>query len=223
LLCQEAEKSGQQFTIGFNRRFAPLYIEMKKNLTRRSGPAMINCRVSSPGISGTHWMADPSMGGALVGEGCHFVDTMYWLLESEPICVSAFSLPGAKQDPIGENNVVASFLFADGSIGNLTYGTVGNMAAGGERIEAFAPGITVSSENFKRLDVSAETRISRSFWFPKKGYSAQMQSFLDAVRNGSRPEITVRDGARATLGCLRILDSATTLEPCAIDLRSLIS
>jgi predicted dehydrogenase len=208
-------------TVGFNRRFAPFYAEMKKQLARRNGPAVVNCRVNSPGISGSYWMADPEIGGALVGEACHFVDLMYWLLESEPICVSAFSLPRGKQDPIGENNVVASFLFADNSIGNLTYCTVGTKSGGGERVEAFVPGITVSTENFKHLEVSARVRKSRSFWFPKKGYSAQMQRFLDGIRKGFPPEVSVRDGARATLCCLSILDSARTLRPCSIDLQRL--
>src|SRR2546426_12062498 len=65
------------------------------------------------------------------------------------------------------------------------------------------------------------SRKSRSFWFPKKGYSAQMQYFLDAIRKGIPPEVSARDGARATLCCLRILDSARTLSPCSIDLQRL--
>jgi hypothetical protein len=54
--------------------------------------------------------------------------------------VSAYSLPTGKQDPIGENNVVASFRFTDGSVGNLTYCTVGSKTSGGERVEGFAQG-----------------------------------------------------------------------------------
>lgn len=218
LLYQEAEKTDVNFTIGFNRRFAPLYIEVKKQLAKRNGPAVINCRVNSPGISGAYWMADPSIGGALVGEGCHFIDLMYWFLESEPVRVSAYSLPRGKQEPVGENNLVASFLFADGSIGNLTYCTVGSKLGGGERIEAFAPGIRVSTEDFKRFELAASQRSSQSFWFPKKGYLVQMEHFFEAIRNGLPQEVTVRDGARATLCCLRMLDSARSLEACPIDL-----
>jgi predicted dehydrogenase/threonine dehydrogenase-like Zn-dependent dehydrogenase len=217
-LYQEAQKSGLHFTIGFNRRFAPLYAQVKKQLARRSGPAVINCRVNSPGISGPYWMADPSIGGALIGEGCHFVDLMYWFLESEPVRVSAFSLPRGKQEPVGENNVVASFLFADGSIGNLTYSTVGSKSGGGERIEVYAPGIEVSTEDFKRFESISTLRKTESFWFPKKGYAAQMQHFFDAIRNGSTQAVTVRDGARATVCCLRMWESAQTLEACSINL-----
>lgn len=30
-------------------------------------------------------MADPVIGGAILGEACHFVNLTYWLLESEPL------------------------------------------------------------------------------------------------------------------------------------------
>ncbi len=85
-------------------------------------------------------MADPAIGGAILGEACHFIDLMYWLLDSEPVSVSAYSLPTGKADPIGENNLAASFRFADGSVGNLTYCTVGSKTSGGERVEVFAEG-----------------------------------------------------------------------------------
>src|SRR5207253_10802804 len=86
------------------------YVALQKHLGGRAGPAVLNCRVNSPGISGSYWMADPAIGGAILGEACHFVDLMYWLLGSEPVAVSAFSLPTGKKDPIGENNLVCRLL-----------------------------------------------------------------------------------------------------------------
>ena len=116
------EQTGKQITVGFNRRFAPYYRRVKQALSRRSTPAVVKCRINSPGISGsaTGWPIS-AIGGAILGEACHFVDLMYWLLDSEPVEVSAYCLPTGKQDPMGENNMVACFRFADGSIGNLTY------------------------------------------------------------------------------------------------------
>src|SRR5437763_16707210 len=98
-------------------------------------------------------MSDPSIGGAILVEACHFIDLMYWLLDSEPVAVSAYSLPTGKSDPIGENNIVASFRFEDGSIANLTYCTVGSKTSAGERLEAFAPGVGAFTEDFKRVGI----------------------------------------------------------------------
>ena len=148
-LCAAVEETGKQLTVGFNRRFAPYYRELKDNLKRRNSPAVVQCRINSPGISGSYWMADPAIGGAILGEACHFIDLMYWLLDSEPVSVSAYSLPTGKADPIGENNLVASFRFADGSIGNLTYCTVGSKTSGGERVEIFAQGVGALQRGFQ--------------------------------------------------------------------------
>jgi predicted dehydrogenase/threonine dehydrogenase-like Zn-dependent dehydrogenase len=221
-LVRAVEETGKHLTVGFNRRFAPYYLEQKKQLKRRNGPAVINCRVNSPGISGSYWMADPAIGGAILGEACHFIDLMYWLLESEPVVVAAYSLPTGQKEPIGENNLVASFRFADGSIGNLTYCTVGSKTSGGERVEVFAQGLGVTTEDFKRLSVSAGLRRTRSRWWGEKGYEAQLESFVERVRSGVAPEVNARDGARATIGCLRMLESARDLQPRVIDLDALL-
>jgi predicted dehydrogenase len=221
-LCRTVEETGKQLTVGFNRRFSPFYIEQKKQLSRRAGPAVINCRVNSPGISGDYWMADPAIGGAILGEACHFVDLMYWLLESEPVSVSAYSLPSGKQDPIGENNIAASFRFADGSIGNLTYCTVGSRTSAGERVEAFAQGTGVVVEDFKQLKIQGSLERKKSKMWADKGYGAQLESFISGIRKGEAPAVDVRDGARATIACLRMMESARTLSPCEIDIDAAI-
>ena len=221
-LYRTVEESGKEFTVGFNRRFAPLYLDMKRQLARRSGPAVLNCRVNSPGISGSYWMADPAIGGAILGEACHFVDLMHWLLEAEVTSVFAFSLPTEEKGTIGENNLAASFRFADGSVGNLTYCTVGSKTSGGERVEAFSEGIGVVAEDFKHLSICAGRRRTRSHWFPQKGYAAQLQCFFAAIREGKPQGVTARDGARATLGCLQMLKSARTLSVCTIDLNAML-
>ncbi len=99
-------------------------------------------------------MADPAIGGAILGEACHFVDLMYWLLDSEPIEVSAYSLPTGKKDPIGENNLVAAFRFADGSIANLTYCTVGSRTLGRRARGSICSGVGATAEDFKQFEHS---------------------------------------------------------------------
>src|SRR5439155_25953089 len=76
-LYRAVEETGRQLMVGFNRRFAPSYMALKKQLHGRTGPAILNCRVNSPGISGSFWMADSSIVGAILGVDCHFVDLMY--------------------------------------------------------------------------------------------------------------------------------------------------
>jgi predicted dehydrogenase len=222
-LSQAVQESGKQLTVGFNRRFAPSYLALKKQLSGRSSPAVLHCRINSPGISGDYWMADPAIGGAILGEACHFVDLMYWLLDSEPVSVSAFSLPTGVKTPIGENNLTATFRFADGSIGNLTYCTVGSRTSGGERVEAFAPGLGAFAEDFRKFTAQTSLVQKRSSMFAEKGYAEQMKSFFEALREGKAPAITARDGARATIGCLRMLESAKAMAVAEINLEAVLA
>ncbi|WP_284352980.1 bi-domain-containing oxidoreductase [Roseisolibacter agri] len=216
--------TGRTVMVGFNRRFAPFYVEQKRQLARRSGPAVINCRVNSPGISGGYWMADPAIGGAILGEACHFTDLFAWMLDSEPVEVVAFSLPTDVPEPVGINNMTAAFRFADGSVANLTYCTVGSRTSGGERVEAFAAGVGVVTEDFKRLVINGSTRRTRSRMFADKGYAPQMAEFVAAARGGRPSSVPASAGARSTLMCLRMIESAQAGgRPMAIDLAGLLA
>lgn len=225
--CREVvrvvKETGRHLMVGFNRRFAPDYVAVKNTLRGRSGPVVIGCRVNSPGISGGYWMADPAIGGAILGEACHFVDLFYWMLESEPVAVSAYSLPTGKSEPVGENNLVASFRFADGSIANLTYSTVGSKTSGGERLEVFQPGSGAVTEDFKGHTVKKSIASRTRRMFPNKGYPEQLDAFFTAIRKGTPQPVDARDGARASLVCLKMMESCKLQQPVAIDLDAALS
>jgi len=208
-LSRAVQTSGKRLMVGFNRRFAPYYLDLKKNLSGRTSPVVVTVRMNSPGIE-NGWAAEASQGGVVLGEGCHFIDLMYWLLESEPVSVSAYGFGG--------HNIAASLKFADGSIGNFVYTVVGSESSAGEMVEIFAPGVAARSEDFKRLIVKKKTQSSSSKFFAAKGYDAQLASFVKSLKEGTETEITVRDGTRATLGCLLMLESAETGEPRRFDL-----
>jgi len=79
------------------------------------------------------------------------------------------------------------------------------------------------AENFKESVVRGGIVCKRSSWFAEKGYSEQMQSFFSSLRQGKQPDITVRDGIRATVGCLRMLQSARERTACSFDLDYILS
>jgi hypothetical protein len=131
-------------------------------------------------------------------------------------------LPSTMKDPVGPNNMVASFLFADGSIGNLTYSTIGSKTSQGELVEAYQQDLGISSQNFKRLSINGRISKTTSSWLPKKGYERQLAAFIEAVRNGTSPEVTVVDGVRASIACIRALESAKLGTPRTIDLQEFL-
>lgn len=213
-----AESQGDRILwVGFNRRFAPDYLAIHRALAQRRSPAIINCRVNSPGIAHGYWMADPQIGGAILGEACHFVDLFCWLLSAEPVSVSAVCLPIQEQEPIGMNNMVAHFTFTDGSLASLTYSTMGHPQGGGEEVEAFATGVRLGTSDFRAVR-SPGLLGSRRRLLPSKGYLPQMRAFLAAVRGEGGATVGAAAGARATIGCLAMLESARHAgTPVAID------
>jgi predicted dehydrogenase/threonine dehydrogenase-like Zn-dependent dehydrogenase len=221
-LMAAVKESGKYLTVGFNRRFAPYYRDLKQAASRRTSPAVIAARVNSPGISGNYWMADPSIGGAILGEACHFVDLFRWLLDSEVESVSAYSLPTDVREPIGQNSMAASFHMSDGSVANLTYCTVGSSTSGGERVELFAQGVGAFTEDFKSFTLATGSRSRKSSWWAEKGYLAQLEDFAQAIRDGKPPKVTVEDGALSSLICLRMLESAREKAPRTVSLADLL-
>jgi predicted dehydrogenase len=214
LVHEAARESGRHLAVGFNRRFAPDYITLASALATRTSPAVLSARVNSPGIAGGYWMADPAIGGAILGEATHFADLFYWLLRSEPAVVSAYSLPTHQKDPVGLNNLVASFRFEDGSVASLVYCTTGHaQSGGGERVEVFAPGIGAFTEDFRRVGLHGPRGGRRPRLFAAKGYGAQLTSFFATIRGEAEPQVTVLDGIRSTMMCLNILEAAATGEP----------
>jgi hypothetical protein len=51
-----------------------------------------------------------------------------------------------------------------------------------------------------------------------KGYREQLRSFIGNIHTGTLPEVTVRDGTWATIGCLKMLEAAKTRSAVSIDL-----
>ncbi len=213
-IYRAVESSGKQLMVGFNRRFAPFYVEMKRQFSGRSSPLVISTRMNSPGIE-NGWAAEAAEGGVVLGEGSHFVDLMCWVTGSEPTSISA--------QWFGQHDLVASLKFADGSIGSFIYTVVGSESSGGELVEAFAPGVAVSTEDFKKLTIKKKSRANRSKFFADKGYREQLEAFVRAIRTGEPAGADVLDGTRATLGCLLMLESARTGGPQEISLDKVLA
>ena len=71
--------------VGYNRRFAPLAVKMHEFLKSSPEPMSIHYRVNAGFIPPEHWVHDPEQGGGrILGEGCHFIDFITWLVGSLP-------------------------------------------------------------------------------------------------------------------------------------------
>ncbi|GAB6188089.1 bi-domain-containing oxidoreductase [Thermopirellula anaerolimosa] len=180
-ICRVLEEHAGPLMVGFNRRFAPLAVEVKRFLANR-GPLRITYRVNAGTIPADHWLADPAEGGRVIGEACHFVDLICYWTGAKPVAVSAEPTEGG--DPRNETQAV--FRFSDGSVGHLMYTALGPAGWSKERIEAVAGGRAAVLEDFRSLELidTDGSRRRRRPWNADKGHHAMLEAWLSAVREG---------------------------------------
>ena len=169
--------------VGFNRRFAPYSRELKRFLHNRSEPLAAHYRVNAGFLPPSHWLHDPAQGGGrIIGEGCHFIDYLTWLVGHPPVSVQAAGLPDAGR--YHEDNVQLTFGFPDGSLGTLTYLANGDKAFPKERVEVFCGGRVAVLDDFRSLELIHNGKRTRmvSRMTQDKGHRAAWEAFLTAVR-----------------------------------------
>jgi len=173
--------------VGFNRRFAPLAIELKKAVGSDSGPVSMLYRINAGSIPADSWIHDPDVGGGrIIGEVCHFVDFMVFMCGALPTSVDAISLG----DPQHLNDTLTvNLMFADGSIGTIAYFANGGKSLPKEYVEVHRGGVTGVLDDFKRLDVYAGRHSKRRLLNQDKGQANMVRTFLDCVKNGSSAPI----------------------------------
>ena len=170
---------------GFNRRFAPFGQKLHAFFAGRSEPLVAHYRVNAGFIPLNHWVHDPAQGGGrIIGEGCHFVDFLSYLVGQPPVTVSAQALPDNGR--YRQDNVVLTFTFADGSLGTLAYLSNGDKSVAKERVEVFSGGQVGLLDDFRRLELVKDGRrqILQSRLAQDKGHRAAWQAFLAAIRQG---------------------------------------
>jgi len=185
-----AKKDAPMLMLGFNRRFAPLAKQLKAFLTDRSEPMIVNYRVNAGYLPLDHWTQDPKQGGGrIIGEGCHFIDFLTFLIGENPLSVSAHGLDDAGK--YHQDNVVLTFTYPDGSIGTITYIANGDKAFPKERIEVFCGGRVGVLDDFRSLQLAHKGKLKRkrSALKQDKGHQAAWLAFLTALRSAGSPPI----------------------------------
>jgi predicted dehydrogenase len=173
--------------VGFNRRFAPLATQLSTFNQNRNEPLYAHYRINAGYIPLNHWTHDPAQGGGrIIGEGCHFVDFISFLVGSAPISVSAHALPN--NGKYREDNVNMTFGFADGSIGVVDYLANGDKSFPKERVEVFCGGAVAVLDDFRVLQMTKDgKRKEVKLMGQDKGHFNEMQALVSGIRSGQAP------------------------------------
>ena len=145
-------------------------------------------RVNAGYLPLNHWTQDPELGGGrIIGEACHFIDMLTFLVGAPPVSVTAHALPD--QGKYREDNVSMTFTFPDGSIGVVDYLTNGDKSFPKERLEVFCEGMIAVLDDYVSLVTVKDGKKKVESGAQDKGWKNEMTAFAKAIREGTEPPI----------------------------------
>ncbi|MEE4195389.1 MAG: bi-domain-containing oxidoreductase [Anaerolineae bacterium] len=176
-------------TVGYNRRFAPMAKNMKTFFNEHE-PMHVHYRVNAGPLPDQHWLHNPEQGGGrIIGEGCHFIDFICFMVGDVPVSVQVTALPGNETHQ--NDNVTMVFTFANGSVGVVDYLSNGPKTFPKEMVEVFQRGKAARLDDFRTLSLATESKrkTSQAYLRQDKGHKAAWKTFIESIsaNQGSIP------------------------------------
>ncbi len=200
----------QILMVGFNRRFAPVSVELNKIFSKVTEPKVVNIRVNAGFIPLSHWTQQKDIGGGrILGEICHFIDLMQYFTNAYPVKVYAECINSKSSEVKNDDNIAIVVSFSDGSIGNLMYVANGDKSLPKERIEIFGGGMVGIINDFKDGQIFKANK-SSSIKLSGKGHKQEVDAFINAIKQGLESPITFQSIYATTLTTIKIHDALHT-------------
>lgn len=184
-VADAARASDNLLMIGFNRRFAPMTREVIAEVSRRSGPLVVNITVNAGAIPRDHWTQNAMVGGGrIVGEGCHFIDLARAIVGHEIVRLDVTSASSSSGEAV-DDVALMSLAFADGSIASIAYLANGAKTYPKERVECFFDGRTMVIDNWRKIHrFGVRGPLFEMSKRQDKGHSSEIDAWLRAVKQG---------------------------------------
>lgn len=201
-------------TVGFNRRFSPLAQSLSSFLLHRNEPIHAHYRINAGYLPLTHWTQNPEQGGGrIIGEACHFIDMLTFLVGAAPVSVTAHALPD--HGKYREDNVSMTFTFPDGSLGAVDYLANGDKSMPKERLEVFCEGMVAVLDDYVSLVTVKDGKKKEERSAQDKGWKAEMSVFAEAIKSGGEAPIPYEQligVTKSTFAAVESIRSKSTIE-----------
>ena len=215
--CAVEQSSALQYLVGFNRRFSPHAVKMRELLSTRSAPLCGTVLINAGQVPVDNWNQDPQVGGGrILGEVCHWIDLMTFLVGSPISTVHTAMIGSGGGSPTRSDHVAISLNFTDGSLASIQYFANGPRRFPKERIEIFCEQRALQLDNFRLL---------RGFGWPRfrklrltrqdKGHQAEFRHFVERIGSGGEPLVPLDvlwNVSQATIAAQRSADKGQPIE-----------
>lgn len=219
-IADRVERSGIPFMVGFCLRFCEPCLRMKALVASGAvgePTSVVSARAGWGVPEEGNWRIDPEQAcGVTIESASHNVDLLRWLggeIESAAGATANVTHPELERF---DDNVVATAEFESGAIGAIQNSWTSRVEYLRHGVVGTEGAVLVEGDEWWRLDRLTHAQNGerpRTVEFDAEtatdmGYRGETRAFLDAVAEGERPPVGVRDGLRALEVSHEILHSA---------------
>ena len=204
MVVNSQKKSKGFITVGFNRRFAPLSIELKKRLSNQ--PMNVIATMNAGYIPHDSWVHDiKSGGGRIMGEACHFIDLITFLTGSlvKSVCMNSMG----KTPATNTDNASILLKYKNGSNAVINYFANGSKSYSKERIEVHQHNTSYIIDNWRKLSAFGVNGLKSKRTRQDKGHYNQFKTLIDNIENGKGPNISWNEIYNTSKTTLAAIDS----------------
>ncbi|MGE0436539.1 MAG: Gfo/Idh/MocA family protein [Steroidobacteraceae bacterium] len=155
-LCVAVRDTGRPVGLGFNRPNSKLGRLVTAALVAERQPMVMNWFVAGHELPSDHWYFKEEEGGRVLGNLCHWTDFILRMVPRErryPIRI----VPARSSQ--SDCNIGVSFVFADGSVGVITFSAMGHTFEGvRERFSAHCGNVICHLDDFQHCTIENVSR-----------------------------------------------------------------
>lgn len=204
------KKSKSMVMVGYNRRFSPHIQKIKSLLDAKPTPKTFIMTMNAGEIPKEHWTHSVEIGGGrIIGEACHYIDLMRFLVGSKIKSFNAVKMGENDFVEVTEDKALISLTFEDGSMGSIHYFANGGKSFPKERIEVFCDNAVLQLDNFRKLRGFGWKGFNKmNLWSQDKGQENCVEAFMESAREGGKnpiPQDEIFEVARVSVDIAEIL------------------
>jgi predicted dehydrogenase/threonine dehydrogenase-like Zn-dependent dehydrogenase len=205
-IIESLEKSKKTVTVGFNRRFSQLAIQMKKLLGNSGSPMNINATMNAGFIPSNAWVHDIDIGGGrIIGEACHFIDLITFLTNSKVVSVCMNAL--GKHPVDNTDNATIMLKYENGTNAVINYFANGSKAYSKERIEVYHQERTLVLDNWRKLTGFGFKNFNSVSSGQDKGHQNQFLLLIQSIIKGGSQIIPIDEIVNTTKASFAAIES----------------
>ena len=219
-VLEAAQENKEVFQVGHNRRFAPVYAELKRMLNESHRPHSAHVKMNRGELLNPKWVGDPGItGGYLYETPIHMFDMMRFLFGE----VATIQAVGSAHEYAETDDFSVLLTFASGLHATMASAADASWLFPFERVEVFCHHATIVTREMETLVYSegldgrhVERSMHQLSKEEKWGYLQEDRVFVDSIMEEKPPPVTAFDGFKSVELVHSVYESVRTKNPISL-------